>query len=324
MDKIIGIDISKQTFDVSFLNKNKKWEFFKLSNDKKGFKKLETYLDKDSIVVMEASGSYYLPLATYFYEKKIAVSVVNPLVIKRFSQMQMNRAKTDKKDAQTIAQYGMLPGIKLWQPQSDVIHKMHQMQTLIDGYKKQLTMLTNQLEAFESSKQVDKTVKTSLEQIRKKLNTEIEKLSKKMKELADENYKETMDLIQSIPGIGPKTAIALIILTNNFENFENYKQLIAYIGLSPRIYQSGTSVNGKGHICKMGNAQIRKMLYLCTWSAKIYNTAVKQMYERLKEKGKPERVIKVAIANKLIKQVFAIVKSKKMYDPNHTSQLNVA
>ena len=85
-----------------------------------------------------------------------------------------------------------------------------------------------------------------------------------MKELADENYKETMELIQSIPGIGPKTAMALIILTNNFENFENYKQLIAYIGFSPRIYQSGTSVNGKGHICKMGNAQIRKMLYLCS------------------------------------------------------------
>ena len=57
---------------------------------------------------MEASGPYYLQLANYLNTHKIEVSVVNPLVIKRFSQMNLQRAKTDKKDAETIANYGSL------------------------------------------------------------------------------------------------------------------------------------------------------------------------------------------------------------------------
>ena len=326
MSKVIGIDISKQTFDLSFLDKKQKWQHYQFSNNKKGFKKLEKFLDEDSIVVMEASGPYYLSLAGHLHKKQYKVSVVNPLIIKRFSQMQMIRAKTDKKDAQTIAQYGKQMTIQgelsLWEPQSDVIYKMHQMQTIVDGYNKQLTMLKNQLSAFRSSGKLDEDVKASIEQTMHKLKKEIKKLEKKMKELA-ENYEQTMSLLQSIPGIGPKTAIALIILTNNFENFENYKQLIAYIGFSPRIYQSGTSVKGKGHIVKMGNSKVRKLLYLCSWSAKRYNKPIAAMYRRLLEKGKPERVIKVALANKLIKQAFAIVKSRKAFEQDYVrTQIN--
>ncbi len=102
--------------------------------------------------------------------------------------------------------------------------------------------------------------------------------------------------------------LPLTIVTDNFKKFENYKQLIAYVGLSPRIYQSGTSVKGKGHICKMGNSQVRKLLYMCS---------CKEMYDRLKAKGKPERVIKIAIANKLLKQSFAIATTKTMYKENY-------
>ncbi|MCB0541683.1 MAG: IS110 family transposase, partial [Bacteroidetes bacterium] len=129
-------------------------------------------------------------------------------------------------------------------------------------------------------------------------------------------YSETLARLESIPGIGRKTAIMLTVITNNFKNFETSKQLIAYVGFSPRKYESGTSVRGKGHICKMGKAQIRKLLYLCSWSAKKCNKSCIEMYKRLKEKGKPERVIKIAIANKLIKQAFAIGKYERNYNEN--------
>lgn len=109
----------------------------------------------------------------------------------------------------------------------------------------------------------------------------------------------------------------LSVITDNFKKFTNYKQLIAYIGLSPRIYQSGTSIKGKGHICKMGKPQIRKLLYMCSWTAKKYNKACKEMYDRLKSVGKPERVIKIAIANKLIKQAFAIAMTNTKYQANY-------
>ena len=127
-----------------------------------------------------------------------------------------------------------------------------------------------------------------------------------------------MELLLRIPGVGIKTATMMCVITENFTKFENHKQLIAYVGFSPRIFTSGTSVKGKGHICKMGKGQIRKLLYLCSWSAKRVNKTCIEMYERLKAKGKPERVIKIAIANKLIKQIFAIGKNKTTYSENYS------
>ena len=141
-----------------------------------------------------------------------------------------------------------------------------------------------------------------------------------MYQLAGETYGDVLKNVQSVKGIGLKTATLLCVITEGFTKFDHYKQLIAFVGFSPRIFQSGTSVNGKAKICKLGKSQVRKSLYLCAWSAKHHNKACVEMYNRLKEKGKPERVIKVAIANKLIKQVFAIAKSGFPYNENYQSK----
>ena len=71
----------------------------------------------------------------------------------------------------------------------------------------------------------------------------------------------------------------------------------------------------------MGKAQIRKLLYMCSWTAKKYNKGCVEMYERLKKKGKPERVIKIELANKLLKQAFAIAKNKTMFNENYQSKV---
>ena len=131
MCKFIGIDISKQTFDVSFLE-NGKWHHQVLENKTIGFKKLAKILNPEVWVVMEASGSYYLPLAEYLAGIGIKVSVVNPLVIKRFSQTNLYRAKTDKKDAQTIAEYAEKYELKKWSPESENAKKLRQLYTRIE------------------------------------------------------------------------------------------------------------------------------------------------------------------------------------------------
>jgi len=123
MCKFIGIDISKQTFDVSFLE-DEKWQHQVLENKPLGFKKISKILNSEDWVVMEASGSYYLPLAEYLTEIGFKVSVVNPLVIKRFSQTNLYRAKTDKKDAKTIAEYAEKYELKKWSPESENAKKV--------------------------------------------------------------------------------------------------------------------------------------------------------------------------------------------------------
>ena len=316
MSKVIGIDVSKATFDVAFCE-NDHWFYQSQRNDQKGFKALTKHLEIGDHCIMEASGPYYLQLAIFLHKQGIKVSVVNPLVIKRFAQMRLLRAKTDKKDAQTIAEYGRIEQPKTWSISDIQILKMQQIMSVLEGINKQKTMLSNQLGAFISSGIVDRQVRASLRSLLRSLDRQQQKLEQQLQEYIDCDYAETSRLLKSIPGIGKKAATMLIVLTHNFSKFSHYKELIAYVGFSPRIYQSGTSVKGKGHICKMGKSQMRKILYLCSWTAKDYNKACSQMYERLKLAGKPERVIKIAIANKLLKQAFAIANSRSMYEENY-------
>ena len=319
MSKVIGIDISKQTFDVSF-RANSKLLHEVYTNDLKGFKNFVKHFDCSSFrVVMEASGPYYVGLASYLHEHGMEVSVVNPLIIKRFSQMKFYRAKTDKKDASIIREYGETEfgSLSLWKPETTGVKSLKQMRTTVELLQKQLRQSKNQISAFNSSGSVNKDVEKHLKKVTGTLEKAILDIEEQMLVVCNTYYEESLDLLKSIPCIGDKTAMALIAITDNFTKFEHYKQLIAYVGFAPRVYQSGTSVRGKGHICKMGKSQTRKMLYMCSWTAKRYNKTCREMYERLEAKGKPERVIKIAIANKLLKQAFAIATSKQKYIENY-------
>lgn len=317
MCKVIGIDISKASFDVCFQRKNEKFSFFKFGNKAKSFNKFRKLIDDGDHCVMEATGPYYLSLAQYLFEQGINVSVVNPLQIKHFVRMRMVKAKTDKKDAMMIALYGQSEQPILWQPNEKHVMQLQQNHTAIEGLQKQSTMLNNQLEAFSQIPDNDKEVMRVLRALLKTIKLKIAKLESRMLEIIKEYYQTTFNSLKTIPGIGPKTAIILIAITNNFKKFDDIKKLSAYIGLAPRVFESGTSVKGKGHITKMGNKYVRKLLYLCAWSAKRHNEQCKALYERLSAKGKPERVIKIAIANKLLRQAFAIGSNLSEYDKKY-------
>jgi len=323
MCKVIGIDISKASFDVSYEKTDRKFYHAKFSNNAQGFSKFRDIVDTGDHCVMEATGPYYLFLAYYLFDQGIYVSVVNPLQVKHFVRMRMTRAKTDKKDAGMIALYGQSETPKLWQPDDQHVMKLQQMHTAIEGLQKQSTMLNNQLEAFSQLPVKEKSVMSILKSLLKTITSKIAKLEGKMLEIVNSHYRDTFSSLQTIPGIGPKTAIVLIAITNNFKKFDDIKKLSAYVGLSPRVYQSGTSINGKGHITKMGNKYIRKLLYLCAWSAKRHNDQCRVMYERLKEKQKPERVIKIAIANKLLRQAFAIGTNLSVYDKKYEYKFGI-
>ncbi|MCK5855066.1 MAG: IS110 family transposase [Sulfurovaceae bacterium] len=321
MSKYIGIDVSKKVFDVAFLKSSGLWFHKKVDNKTEGFKKLTSLISKEDVVVMEASGPYHLQLALFLSKSGYNVSVVNPLIIKRYSQMRMLRAKTDKKDAKTISEYGTFTNPELWIPKGELLMQIREMYTALDLFKKQLTMSTHQYGAFESSGVLGPVVKKELKQHQDTIEKRIERIEANIEKLAISEYKDLIDRLRTIPGIGAKTSIFLVVVTNAFENFSNHKELISYLGLSPRILESGSSVRGKGHIAKLGNPQIRKMLYMCSWTAKKFNNGCVEMYDRLSDNGKPERVIKIAIVNKLLKQAFAIAKSGEDYNENHISTL---
>ena len=313
-----GIDISKSFFDAAFMLAGK-YRYYKFSNDKVGFRELLKVLPDDSHVVMEASGPYYLQLACYLAGQDIAVSVINPLVIRRFSQMRMSRAKTDKKDAMMIAEYGKTERPCLWTIPEQHVITLQQMEALLDNLNKERTALSNQLESFTHSGMLDKQLKKMIVKEHEHKEELIKKINKAMGLLAKQHYAEMLSNLESIPGMGRKTAMALIVLSNGFDRFDDYRKLSSYIGICPRLFESGTSVKGKAKICKMGMSRIRAMLYVCSWSAVRCNKACRELYQRLVEKGKAKKLALIAVANKLLKQAFAIATQKTKYNENYSN-----
>jgi len=315
-----GIDISKLFFDVAFLQADR-YTYHKFSNDRDGFKALLKVLPSDSHIVMEASGPYYLQLASYLYDAGLAVSVVNPLVIRRFCQMRMSRAKTDKKDAMMIAEYGKTEKPVLWKIPEQHVITLQQMEALLSSLGKERTALNNQLESFTHSGMLDKALKKEIVKELEHKDRLIKKLNKAMEILAAEHYAEMLSNLESIPGMGPKTAMALLVLSGGFNRFDDYRKLSSYIGICPRIFESGTSVKGKARICKMGMSRIRAMLYVCSWSAIRCNKACRDLYHRLVAKGKAKKSALIAVANKLLKQAFAIATQKTKYNENYSNSI---
>lgn len=313
-----GIDISKLFFDVA-IGKQLDYNYHKFTNDEAGFKALLKLLSAGSHVVMEASGPYYLKLACYLSDHGIAVSVVNPLVIRRFCQMRMSRAKTDKKDAKMIAEYGQSEHPAVWQKPKQHVITLQQMEALLSNLHKEHTALSNQQESFKHSGMLSKEMEKLITKELGHKQVLIMKITLAMEALAAQHYAEMLSSLTSIPGMGKKTAMMLIVLSGGFDKFDDYRKLSSYIGLCPRIFESGTSVKGKSRICKMGMSRIRAMLYICSWSAKRYNQACKALYERLIAKGKAKKQALIAVANKLLKQAFAIATQKTKYKQNYSN-----
>ena len=299
----IGIDISKEWFDCLCSARKLAGQF---PNNPKGWKQLSEWKEGDVHVVMEASGPYYLGLANYLYEHGIKVSVVNPLVIRRYGQMKLARIKTDAKDAALIAQYGIDQQPDLWVPPSEARQGLKKLMSMREGLLRQKAILTGQAEAFNQNKEVEPLVNELNDKMQKEVEKNITRIDRRMETLAEKHYKQVMEALLTIPGIGKKTAIELVMITDGFRRFDSARKLASYVGICPRIWESGSSVKGRGSISKLGCPQLRKLLYMCSWSAKRSNPACKKMYKRLKKRGKPEKVIKVAIAHKLLRQAFAV------------------
>lgn len=318
---IVGVDIAKEKFYAAILRDSKIVLTKEFTNDTKGFKELKKLIEQDdAYLVMEATGPYYLNLAYFFYSSGYKITVLNPIIIRRFIQMQMKRAKTDKADAIQIAMYAEKHDVDLWQPKNETLEQARQILTRLDLIERQLTASRNQLEAMQNHYLKTELVLKSIHKTILFLENEIEELEQQLMLLMNKEYKNEMRNLMTIPGIGKKTALFLIIVTNNFTKFDNAKQLISYIGTSPRIFESGKTVKAKAHITKMGLAKVRRSLYMCTYTAQIYNPACHELKNSLQKKGKPSRVIKIAILNKLLRQAFAIGKNNTQFNINYLNK----
>jgi len=316
---ICGIDISKATLDICY-NLKGKFKKGKFKNNQEGYRDLQKAVGISYTYVMESTGSYGLKLCYSLKKSGIDVRVESPLVIKRYIQMNMVRNKSDLNDAQWICLYGLEREAKVWRMPTKLNAYCSQMLSNIELSIKQQTMLINYLKSMENQYFLCSDVKRNCKRNLESIKNDIKKMEQKLDKYLTTKYGTLRENLLTIPGLGHRCVAYLITLTDGFKKFENYRQVVAFAGLAPREYSSGT-MELKRKICKMGNVNIRRTLFMCSLSAIKYNKGCKQLYERLTEKNKKGKLALIAVCNKLIKQAFAIAKSGQSYNSTHKSVL---
>lgn len=322
---LIGIDVSDKKLDFLYTDSYKKNGVKKVDNRVTGFEKLEKLISKDTRLVLEATGVYHYNLCSHFYKKGHTIYVVNPRAVKYYGMAKLQRDKTDKVDAKLIYDYGqnmVLSGevaVREWKQPSEIELKRQQLLTIIQLEKKHLNAYSSQLHSF---KRCNDTSDAIFELLQTKIESSKELIKDYEKELNGLNSEQDiayLKLIQTIPGIGPQSAMVFLHILNQFRDFETAKQVICYLGTNPREYESGSSIKRNKGISKMGAHDARKTLYMAALSAKRYNIECGLLYKRLREKGKKHKQAMIAVVNKLVRQAFGISKSGEIYNANYQS-----
>lgn len=318
MKAIVGIDISKKNFTIALMleSKVKKNEF---DNNEHGFMELKDWLTGSGVVeariCMEATGSYGERLADFLYYNGYEVSVLNPMCIRSYAKSKLSRHKTDGIDATLIAEYASKnSGLVLYKPRSSAIHELRALYRCLQSLKGQYIQATNHL---EDSPVLPQSVITIWQDMADDISSKISMAEATMNKLisSDSLIKQDVKNLESIPGIGTATAIAVIAETPEITSFQDARQLAAFIGITPSHKTSGSSVRFKPRISKMGSKHLRKALYFPTIVAKRCNPILKDFCTKLKAKGKHNMVIIIAVMRKLVHIIYGILKHKTSFNP---------
>ena len=328
METVIGIDVAKDTLAISEFCNNTH-QVFTIKNSVKDIqdkliKKFKTY-NKISFVC-ESTGVYHLQLANLLYQNNFTTYIVNPFIIKKYSQMNLKRVKTDSMDAQLIAEFGYENRHRIipFKPKDDQIIQIDNLIKTINNLNEQKTIASNQKHALKKQVNISKVALKAYENHILFLKHEIKNLEKELQKIVKTYYNTEYELLISIPGIGLKVSSTIITIFESFKYFQNAKQASSFIGLCPSPYESGSSIKKRGSISKRGNSFARKVLYMGALNAIQFNPLVKAKYTRLINKGKTKMVALIAAANTLLRIAFGVLKSGKLFDLNYLQNIEKA
>lgn len=314
----LGIDISKEMVDVCLL-KGESQIYGEFTNNKKGFKALLTWLRKNKAenvhTCMEATGYYWEDIADHLYDKGHKVSVVNPMRVKAFGKSEMRRTKTDRVDAGIIARFCRAHNPRLWSPPPPHKRELRDMVRTLESFKKMKVQEENRLKRTTMFAEARAAHKKMFQYLKKQIQNLQEKVEEHIKKHPD--LKEKWGFLLSIPGIGPVTAAIFLSEIEDVDAYISARQMAAHAGLTPRHRVSGTSVRGRAKMSKMGNALLRKSLYLPACVARRFNPIIKEFSQRLIDAGKSEMVVLGACMRKLLHIAYGVMKNKEVFDPNY-------
>jgi len=321
----IGIDVAAKTFTASWTTDRTQFSrAVTLDQSAAGLAQFQQHLQAtgvapaDTLVVLEASGSYWISLAVALDSAGFAVSVVNPAHVYHWAQSLPRRGKTDPLDARVLAQFAVERLPPRWRPPPRVYHELRQRLSGRDALRQLRQQAYNQRHALAQWPVPVASVQTHLDAVIADLDQRLAALEQEIDQVVHQGeWAASAALLESITGIGMLTAAWLLVLTVNFTRCASPQAASNYAGLTPLPRDSGSSVRGRAQLGHGGNVRLRTVLYLASLSAAQHNPLIKAFYERLRAAGKPTKVARCAAARKLLHLAYAVVNNQTPFDPTY-------
>jgi transposase len=320
----VGIDIALKKFDATVQAEPGAKTHATFANNTTGFARLVKWLQgqgrEPAHICMEATNVYWEALAEFLHGQGYAVSVVNPARIAGHARSQMRRNKTDKVDSEVICDFCATQQPDLWTPPSAVQKQLRSLERHRDDLEKTLTQEKNRLSTCS-----EPWVRQSLQRLIETLQDEMAQVDAQLKDLIAQNadLTEQFALLTSIPSLGPRTATKLMAEMYDLATYTDAAAAAADAGVSPANHESGETVRKKTKLSKVGKAAVRGALYFPAMSAIRFNPFIRNLAQRLREKGKTEMVIIGAAMRKLLYLAYGVLKHKKPFDPNYIQPTSV-
>lgn len=303
----VGVDIAKDKFDAALLYQSDKSSIQTFENNDAGIKKFVRVLKKQKTAsavpcVLESTGLYHLNMALMVHQAGYKVSVINPLITKKYQKSSIRNAKTDTIDALRLAEIGIkeskLPVFTGNIPYIEA-RKLVCYMSRLEEIKRQICAslkfvnLTQEVTGLDIN--LDHTEKAINE-----IDYQIKVLEEKICALTPSEAKTLAD---NIYGLSHEKVAAVLAMLGD-KQFENRDQLIAFVGLDVMPRESG-KWRGKSRLSKRGNPYLRKILYQMAWGLKQNNPIYKAEYERLRTKGKNYTTTLIILSRKFLKFLYA-------------------
>ena len=319
----LGVDVSKQTLDISCSELN---EHIQIKNGSEGFgqflkwcRRLSIDLN-ESFLVLEYTGGYEYKLLQFCEAHAIVYARLPGLAIK--NSMGIVRGKNDKVDSARIAQYGeeKYKSIQPSKPLNPAIIRLKELLSFRKRLVRENAGYKSSIKEREHMQEVNKKdliIKSLLQ--KQKINTKIiENIEAEMMKIiaADELMKTNFTLITSIKGIGKVNALMTIAYTENFTSFSNPRSYAVYVGVVPFDHSSGTSIRGRKRVSQLANKELKQELNQAARSAMVWDKEMNN-YADNKLKTKCYKIVLNNIKFKLILRMFAVVKKGEMYVENY-------
>lgn len=325
----VGIDIASATFVACILQgvDHLIAAPTTFGNTTSGYDEFEGWLAKHkvspstAVVCMEATGVYGEELAYHLTAGQWWLAVAPPLDVRRAFPAVGH--KTDSVDSRQIAEYAARFHDKLHRfvPQADLLEQIKVLLQLREQYVRQKTAHLNARRALER-----KVVRTQLaerlhQQSIEQLKAHIKTIEKEIQQLfnQDPDLRSQIALLLTIPGVGLLLAGHIVILTAYMRDPLNPRAVAAHVGICPYQHTSGTSVYCRPRSRRFGPSAMRKLLHLAARSRRIHHQPSRHYFERKKAAGKPTQVILNNLANRLIRVMCAVLRTRQSYLDDYVS-----